>query len=329
MINILVTGGAGFIGSNFINFMLNKYKEYKFINVDCLTYAGNLDNLKNLVDESRYFFIEGDIRNRKFIKKVFEDYDIRIVVNFAAESHVDRSIVSPQDFITTNVLGTHILLDEAKSYWNLGISTFKFPNDVKFIQISTDEVYGSLDNNGSFKEDSPISPNSPYSASKASADLIVQAYNRTYGLPINITRCSNNYGINQFPEKLIPKIIELANKNYSIPIYGNGLQIRDWIHVIDHCSAIDRVIHIGISGEIYNIGSNFEMRNIDIAHIILEKMNKPLSLISFVKDRLGHDYRYAIDNSKIRRKLGWSPSISFEDGINETIESILAKNHFK
>lgn len=325
MKNVLVTGGAGFIGSNYIKHMLKCYPEYNIINMDILTYAGNLNNLKEVIDNPKYFFVKGDIRNRETVWDVFDRYNIKVVVNFAAESHVDRSIVSPGDFISTNILGTQILLDIAKEFWSINQSANKYPIDVKFIQISTDEVYGSLSDSGFFTEETSLSPNSPYSASKASADLIVQAYHKTYGLPINITRCSNNYGPNQYPEKLIPLIIKNAKENRPIPIYGDGQQVRDWIHVFDHCNAIDKVLHLGVSGEIYNVGSNFEMKNIDIAHVILKKMAKPLTLIQFVEDRLGHDYRYAIDSSKIEEKLGWKPKISFYKGLEATINNELEK----
>lgn len=326
MKNILVTGGAGFIGSHFIKYLLNKYLDYNVINLDCLTYAGNLLNLKEVEDNPRYFFIQGDIRNQETVVGIFKEFKIQIVVNFAAESHVDRSIVSSDDFVSTNILGTHVLLNVAKKYWSENQLAMSFDKDVKFVQISTDEVYGSLADEGSFTEDTPLSPNSPYSASKASADLVVQSYFRTYGMPINITRCSNNYGPNQYPEKLIPLVIKLAYQNQSVPVYGEGHQVREWIHVLDHCSAIDVVIHSGKVGEVYNIGSEFEMKNIDIVKLILNKMKKPVSLIKHVDDRLGHDYRYAIDNSKIKRELGWKPKISFDTGIDSTIAKELEKH---
>jgi dTDP-glucose 4,6-dehydratase len=325
MKNILVTGGAGFIGSHFIKYLLNKYMDYNVINLDCLTYAGNLLNLKEVEDNPRYFFIKGDIRNKATIVSIFKEFKIQIIVNFAAESHVDRSIVSSDDFVSTNILGTHILLNVAKEYWSENQTVNNFDKDVKFVQISTDEVYGSLADDGYFTEDTPLSPNSPYSASKASADLLVQSYFRTYGMPVNITRCSNNYGPNQYPEKLIPLVIKLAYQNQFVPVYGEGHQVREWIHVLDHCSAIDEVIHSGKVGEIYNIGSEFEMKNIDIVKLILNKMNKPISLIKHVDDRLGHDYRYAINNSKIKRDLGWKPSVSFDIGIDSTIAKELEK----
>lgn len=325
MKNILVTGGAGFIGSHFIKYLLNKYLDYNVINLDCLTYAGNLLNLKEVEDNPRYFFIQGDIRNQETVVSIFKEFSIQIVVNFAAESHVDRSIVSSDDFVSTNILGTHILLNVAKKYWSENQLAMSFDKDVKFVQISTDEVYGSLADEGYFTEDTPLSPNSPYSASKASADLLVQSFFKTYGMPVNITRCSNNYGPNQYPEKLIPLVIKLAYQNQSVPVYGEGHQVREWIHVLDHCSAIDEVIHFGKVGEVYNIGSEFEMKNIDIVKLILNKMKKPVSLIKHVDDRLGHDYRYAIDNSKIKRELGWNPKIFFDTGIDATIAKELEK----
>jgi len=325
MKSVLVTGGAGFIGSHFIKYLLDKYLEYNVINLDCLTYAGNLLNTREVEDNSRYFFIKGDIRNKQIISSVFEDHNIQIVVNFAAESHVDRSIVSSDDFVSTNILGTHILLNTAREYWTINQSVKSFKEGVKFVQISTDEVYGSLSDDGFFSEDTPLSPNSPYAASKASADLIVQSYFNTYGMPVNITRCSNNYGPNQYPEKLIPLVIKLAYLEQSIPVYGDGQQVREWIHVLDHCSAIDKVIHFGTSGEVYNIGSEFEMKNIEVVRLILRKMQKPASLIKFVEDRLGHDYRYAINNSKIRQNLGWKPRIPFDNGIESTINNEIEK----
>lgn len=326
MKNILVTGGAGFIGSHFIKYLLNKYLDYNVINLDCLTYAGNLLNLKEVEHNPRYFFIQGDIRNQETVVSIFKEFKIQIVVNFAAESHVDRSIVSSDDFVSTNILGTHILLNVAKKYWSENQTVNNFEKDAKFVQISTDEVYGSLADDGYFTEDTPLSPNSPYSASKASADLLVQSFFKTYGMPINITRCSNNYGPNQYPEKLIPLVIKLAYQNQPVPVYGEGHQVREWIHVLDHCSAIDVVIHSGKVGEVYNIGSEFEMKNIDIVKIILNKMKKPVSLIKHVDDRLGHDYRYAIDNSKIKRELGWKPKIFFDTGIDSTIAKELEKH---
>jgi len=320
---ILVTGGAGFIGSNFIKLMINKHPEYNIINLDSLTYAGNLENLSDIDSAANYTFLKADIRDRCFINKVFMDHNIDIVVNFAAESHVDRSIEDPEVFLSTNIIGTQVLLDAAKKHWKIN------PNDkycklfkagVKFLQVSTDEVYGALGKNGMFVETMPLKPNSPYSASKASADMIVRAYNETFGLPINITRCSNNYGPYQFPEKLIPLMINNCLKEKDLPVYGDGMQIRDWLHVNDHCEAIDTVIHEGIDGEVYNIGGNNEKANIEIVKLIITYLGKSETLIKYVKDRPGHDRRYAIDNTKITNQLGWEPSYTFDKGIQETIQ---------
>lgn len=304
---ILVTGGAGFIGSHFIKHLLNKYDTYKVINADCLTYAANLSNLYEIENDPRYTFVKVDITDEELVNQIVSQ-GIDYIVNFAAESHVDRSILEPGQFIKTNVLGTQVLLDAAKRY-----------NIKKFLQISTDEVYGSLGDEGFFTESTPIAPNSPYSASKASADLLVRAYYKTYGMSVNITRCSNNYGPNQLPEKLIPLMICHAKDNKSLPIYGTGLNIRDWIHVKDHCRAIDIVLHQGSDGEIYNIGGNTEKTNIDIIICILKIMDKDESLITYVNDRLGHDYRYAINNNKIKEQFGWEPVINFNDGLEETV----------
>lgn len=322
MKTILITGGAGFIGSNFVKYMLNKYPEYKIINIDLLTYAGNLDNLKG-IDSHNYSFIRADIRDSSIIEKIFDNNNIDIVVNFAAESHVDRSIEDPQIFLTTNILGTQVLLDAAKNAWNLSSGdkySREYREGVKFVQISTDEVYGELGKTGFFTEETALQPNSPYSASKAGADLLVRAYNETYGLPINITRCSNNYGAYQFPEKLIPLMISNTRHDKELPVYGDGLQVRDWLHVTDHCSAIDTVLHKGEIGEVYNIGGNNEKANIEIVKIIIDELGKSEDLITYVKDRPGHDRRYAIDNTKITTELGWSPSYTFEGGIEETIQ---------
>jgi dTDP-glucose 4,6-dehydratase len=259
MKTILVTGGAGFIGANFVKMMLDKYPDYKIINLDVLTYAGNLENLKDISSGQNYIFVKSDIRDRKNIKKIFKKYSIDFIVNFAAESHVDRSIEEPGIFLTTNIIGTQVLLDVAKDYWKINPDDkycCKYKPGVKFLQVSTDEVYGALGKTGKFVETMPLKPNSPYSASKASADLLVRAYHKTYGLPINITRCSNNYGPYQFPEKLIPLMINNCLKEKSLPVYGDGMQIRDWVHVYDHCTAIDKVLHEGINGEIYNIDGN-------------------------------------------------------------------------
>ncbi|PAD71870.1 dTDP-glucose 4,6-dehydratase [Paenibacillus campinasensis] len=305
---LLVTGGAGFIGSNFVLYMLKQYPDYQIINVDALTYAGNLENLKLVEGNSNYTFVKADITDSKTIDELVGQ-GIDVVVNFAAESHVDRSILEPEVFVNTNVLGTQVLLDAAKKY---GVT--------KFVQVSTDEVYGSLGETGLFSETTPLAPNSPYSASKAGGDLLVRAYHETFGLPVNITRCSNNYGPYQFPEKLIPLMISRALKDESLPIYGDGLNIRDWLYVEDHCSAIDLVIHKGRLGEVYNIGGNNERTNIHIVQTILKELGKPESLITYVEDRPGHDRRYGIDPTKITEELGWKPKHNFETGIKETIQ---------
>lgn len=319
--NILVTGGAGFIGSNFIKYMLEKYN-YNIVNLDLLTYAGNLKNLEDVSNNEKYHFIKGDICDRKLADDIFKSFDINVVINFAAESHVDRSIEDPEIFLKTNVLGTQVLLDIAKKYWKSDNNKYSrdFKEGVKFVQISTDEVYGTLGASGYFTEETNLMPNSPYSASKTSADLLVRAYYETYGLPINITRCSNNYGPYQFPEKLIPLMINNALNNKPLPIYGDGKQVRDWLHVKDHCVAIDVVLHKGKIGEVYNIGGNNEKQNIEIVKLILNYLGKSEDLITYVEDRLGHDRRYAIDNTKITTELGWKPSYTFEDGIKETID---------
>lgn len=304
MEKILVTGGAGFIGSNFIRYMLQEHP-YHIINLDALTYCGNLENLRGVEDDPRYTFVRGSITDRKLVDGIIKDVDA--VINFAAESHVDRSIEDPEIFIRTNILGTQTLLEASRKH---GVE--------RFIQISTDEVYGSAEK-GYFTEETPLAPNSPYSASKASADLMVRAYHRTYGLPVNITRCSNNYGPYQFPEKLIPLMITNALENKPLPVYGDGMNVRDWIHVLDHCRAVDLVLHRGRVGEVYNIGGNSERRNIEIVELIVKELGRDESLIRFVEDRPGHDRRYAIDASKIRNELGWKPLYSFEEGIRETI----------
>ena len=323
MKTILVTGGAGFIGSNFVKLMLEKHPEYKIINIDALTYAGNLENLKDIDNNPNYEFNKVDIRDREKIEEIFKNNEITSVVNFAAESHVDRSIEEPEVFLTTNIIGTQVLLDTAKNYWKVN------PNDkyckeykagVKFLQVSTDEVYGALGETGLFVETMPLMPNSPYSASKASADMIVRAYSETFGMPVNITRCSNNYGPYQFPEKLIPLMINNCLKKKDLPVYGDGMQVRDWLHVSDHCSAIDTVLHKGRDGEVYNIGGNNEKANIDIVKLIINTIGKSENLIKYVKDRPGHDRRYAIDNTKITTELGWEPAYTFEQGMKETIQ---------
>lgn len=309
MKNILVTGGAGFIGSNFVRYMLNKHKDYKIINLDLLTYAGNIKSLDDVKNNSKYLFAKGDIADNKLVDQLVSDNKIDVIINFAAESHVDRSITNPDIFVKTNVLGTQNLLEVAKKY-----------KIEKFFQISTDEVYGSLGKKGFFTEKTPLSPNSPYSASKASADLLVMAYHHTFGLNVNITRCSNNYGPYQFPEKLIPLFITNALDNKQVPLYGDGLNIRDWLFVEDHCSAIDTVLHKGKNGEIYNVGGNNEKTNKYITDTILKYLGKDTSLIKYVADRLGHDRRYAIDATKIKEELGWEPKYKFEQAIEKTIE---------
>lgn len=330
MKNILVTGGAGFIGSNFVKYMLENY-EHNIINLDALTYAGNLENLTDIQEDKRYTFIKGDIRDRELVDKIFEEHNIDTVINFAAESHVDRSIEDPEIFLSTNVFGTQVLLDTAKKYWKVNPNDkycFEFKEGVKFLQVSTDEVYGTLGKTGMFTETTPLAPNSPYSASKTSADLFVRAYHETFGMPINITRCSNNYGPYQFPEKLIPLMINNCLKGQQLPVYGDGMQIRDWLHVKDHCSGIATVLEKGKIGEVYNIGGNNEKANIEIVKLIIGNLDKTEEMIKYVQDRPGHDRRYAIDNSKITTELGWSPSYTFEQGIKETIEWYLANEEW-
>lgn len=305
--NMLITGGSGFIGSHFVRYLIRKYPHYKIINLDNLTYAGNSENLDDVKDHANYQFIRGDICDQELVDSIISRR-VDIVVNFAAESHVDRSIAQPDLFMRTNILGTQVLLKASLKY-----------RVKKFVQISTDEVYGSLGKSGYFTEESPLSPNSPYSASKAGADLLVRAFHKTYGLPMNITRCSNNYGPYQFPEKLIPLMITHAIQDKELPVYGDGMNIRDWLHVEDHCSAIDLAIHKGKPGEVYNVGGNNEWPNIELIRKILSIQGKPESLIRYVPDRPGHDRRYAIDASKIRRKLGWVPKYSFEQGLEETV----------
>ncbi|MFC4303458.1 dTDP-glucose 4,6-dehydratase [Cohnella boryungensis] len=304
---VLVTGGAGFIGSNFVRYMLSEHPQYEVVNVDVLTYAGNLDNLKDIEGSSRYRFVQADISDAAAMEEtVGEGFDA--IVNFAAESHVDRSIADPGVFVRTNVNGTQVLLELARKY--------RLP---KFVQVSTDEVYGTLGTEGLFCEDTPLAPNSPYSASKAGADLLVRAYSETYNLHVNITRCSNNYGPYQFPEKLIPVMITQAEQDRALPVYGDGRHVRDWLHVEDHCKAIDLVLHHGRKGEVYNIGGNNERTNLQVVSTILKELGKPESLIRYVEDRLGHDRRYAIDSTKIRRELGWHPQYDYESGIRQTI----------
>ena len=310
---LLVTGGCGFIGSNFIHHTLEEYPDDTIVNLDKLTYAGNPENLQAVEQHPRYHFVKGDICDRELVASVIRDHGITAVVNFAAESHVDRSILGPAIFIETNVGGTGVLLDVARE---LRIE--------RFLQVSTDEVYGSLGPAGYFSETTPLHPNSPYSASKAAADLLALAYQHTFGLPVIVTRCSNNYGPYQFPEKLIPLMLANAVDGKSLPVYGDGLNVRDWLYVKDHCTAIDVVLRRGRIGELYNIGGNNEKKNIDIVSLLLRKLGKPDSLIAYVKDRPGHDRRYAIDSSKIQNELGWKPSVTFEEGLSATVDWYLS-----
>ena len=305
---ILVTGGAGFIGSNFVRFILQNRPEDTVVNVDKLTYAGNLENLQDVQSHPRYAFEKADICDRQEIERIARKYNVLGIVNFAAESHVDRSIMGSAEFIRTNISGTQVLLDTARQ--------FKM---AKFLQVSTDEVYGSLGPAGLFTEHTPLHPNSPYSASKAGADMLALAYQHTFSLPVVITRCSNNYGPYQFPEKLVPLMIANALNDKPLPVYGDGKNVRDWLHVSDHCVAIDKVFREGKVGEIYNIGGNNEWMNIDIVTLVLNLLGKPQSLITYVHDRPGHDRRYAIDSSKIQKELGWKPAHTFENGIKETV----------
>ena len=309
---IIVTGGAGFIGSNFIYYLLDKYPDYRIICVDKLTYAGNLLTLKNAMENPNFKFVKLDICDVYGIKKLFREEKPDLVVNFAAESHVDRSIENPSIFLQTNFIGTSVLLEASKEF-----------HVKRYHQVSTDEVYGDLPLDKPdlfFYEDTPLNPSSPYSASKASADLLVMAYYRTYNLPVTISRCSNNYGPFQFPEKLIPLMINNSLKNKPLPIYGKGINVRDWLYVLDHCKAIDLIIHKGRIGQIYNIGGHNEMRNIDIVKLILKELKKDDHLITFVNDRKGHDQRYAIDPYKLSNELGWKPEMQFSDGLKKTIE---------
>lgn len=319
----LVTGGAGFIGSNFIIYMLKNFKDIKIINLDSLTYAGNLNNLKEIESDVNYHFVHGDIRDNFLVNKIFEDFKVDYVVNFAAESHVDRSIEDPETFVKTNVLGTLNLLNCAKKAWYVD---GKWKEGKRFHQVGTDEVYGSLGETGYFTETTSLDPHSPYSASKASSDLMVKAYFDTYQMPITITRCSNNYGPFQFPEKLIPLLINNAINHKALPIYGDGLNVRDWLYVEDHCKAIDMVINNGTIGEVYNVGGHNERKNIEIVKEVIEYLNREYDntiteeLITYVEDRKGHDRRYGIDPSKIKEELGWYPETSFEKGIIKTIK---------
>lgn len=316
IMKILVTGGAGFIGGNFVHHMVNKYPDDMIVNLDLLTYAGNLETLKPVEDRPNYTFVRGDIADRDFVMDLFEKERPDVVVNFAAESHVDRSITDPGIFVRTNVMGTQVLLDASKEY---GVQ--------RYHQVSTDEVYGDLPLDRPdlfFREDTPLHTSSPYSSSKASADLFVLAYYRTYGLPVTISRCSNNYGPYHFPEKLIPLMISRALADEKLPVYGKGENVRDWLHVSDHCEAIDLIIHKGKVGEIYNVGGHNEKTNLEVVKTILKALDKPESLIEFVTDRPGHDLRYAIDPAKLEKELGWKPQYTFETGIQQTIEWYLA-----
>jgi len=308
MNNILLTGGAGFIGSNFINYILDGHNDYNIVNLDKLTYAGNLENLVNSEGKKNYHFVRGDITNSELVNSLFQKYDIDYVINFAAESHVDRSILGSEIFFRSNVLGTNVLLEAARKF-----------NIKKFVQISTDEVYGSLGVEGLFTEATPLHPNSPYSASKASADMMAMAFYHTYGFPVVITRCSNNYGPFQFPEKLIPLMIINSLNGKKLPVYGDGMNIRDWIYVADHNRAIELVFEKGKIGDVYNIGASTEMPNIEIVKLILNNLGKSEDMIEYVNDRPGHDRRYAIDSSKIKNELGWEPLFNFEEAISKTI----------
>lgn len=310
--NILVTGGAGFIGSNHIRFLLENTQD-RVVNLDLLTYAGNLENLAGCEDDPRYRFVRGDIRDRDLVRSLLKGEAIDAVVHFAAESHVDRSVEGPEVFVTTNVLGTEILLEESKA---AGVG--------RFVMVSTDEVYGSLGSEGFFTEQSPLAPNSPYAASKAAADLLCRAFFKTFGFPVIVTRCSNNYGPYQFPEKLIPLMIANALEGKPLPVYGDGLQVRDWLYVGDHCRAIDLALRQGRPGAIYNIGGGNEQRNLDLVKLLLDRLQRGHDLITFVADRPGHDRRYAIDAAHIRAELGWAPTVDFASGLTRTIDWYLA-----
>ena len=328
---ILVTGGAGFIGSNFINSFMPRNPGCRVVNLDILTYAGNLENLREVDHNQNYRFVRGDINDAPLVAALLAEEKIAAVVHFAAESHVDRSITGPEIFVKTNVLGTQVLLEESRKHWLSGLVA-----DFRYLQISTDEVYGSLGETGYFTEETPLAPNSPYSASKTGADLLVRAYHETYGMPTLNTRCSNNYGPYHFPEKLIPLLISNIINRKALPVYGDGLNVRDWLHVKDHAIAVETVLKKGLPGQIYNIGGNNEWKNIDIVHLVCDLMDERLGrakgesrrLITFVKDRPGHDRRYAIDATKIKQDLGWVPAYTFESGIRETIDWYLANQEW-
>ena len=329
--SILVTGGAGFIGSNFIHSYISNNPECRITNLDCLTYAGNLKNLTAVEDNPAYRFIKGDIGDAALVAGILKEMKVDAVVNFAAESHVDRSITGPEIFVRTNVLGTQVLLEECRKHWQAGVV-----DGFRFLQISTDEVYGSLGDSGYFTESTPLAPNSPYSASKAGADMLVRAYHETYGMPTLNTRCSNNYGPYHFPEKLIPLMIHNIINRKPLPVYGDGLNIRDWLHVRDHASAVETVLTSAAPGSVYNVGGNNEWKNIDIVNLVCDLLDGRLgraagenrTLITFVKDRPGHDRRYAIDASQLASDLGWHPAYTFERGIEETIDWYLANQEW-
>lgn len=317
MKTLLVTGGCGFIGSNFVRQQLETYPDVKIVNVDKLTYAGNLENLADIENDPRYRFERGDICDREFIDRVLASAPIDAVVNFAAESHVDRSILDSGPFIQTNIVGTQVLLDASRKA-EIG----------RYLQVSTDEVYGTLGEDGYFTEDTPLAPNSPYSASKTAADLLVRSYFHTYGFPAITTRCSNNYGPYQFPEKLIPLFISNALKDQALPVYGKGDNVRDWIHVLDHCRGIDVALRNGEPGEVYNFGGNSELQNIDLTFKLLDALGKPRTLIRHVEDRAGHDFRYAIDTTRVEHELGWKPQMDFETGLRNTIDWYLSNTEW-
>jgi len=307
-LNVLVTGGAGFIGSNFIRYLLETHADVRVVNLDKLTYAGNLDSLTDVSSDERYRFVRGDIADGTLVDSILGEHRIDAVVNFAAESHVDRSILEPEVFVTTNVLGTQNLLWRARAR-----------KVSRFVQVSTDEVYGSLGPTGKFREDTPLAPNSPYSAAKASADLLARAYFQTFRFPVIISRCSNNYGPCQFPEKLVPLMITSALEDRPLPVYGDGKHVRDWLYVVDHCRAVDLVLREGKPGEVYHVGGDCERENLDVVRLILKILDKPESLIRFVKDRPGHDRRYAMDITRLRTELHWQPTVDFEEGLRRTV----------